>query len=121
MFKLSQEFLFDAAHSFRNMPNGHKYEGLHGHSFRVRVTVAGGRQDDNGFVTDFNVLEQACGQVRAKLDHKYLNEVPGLQSPSLENIARWIWDQLGGQFPGLSEVTVARDSCNHTCSYSGPD
>ncbi|MGH8619418.1 MAG: 6-carboxytetrahydropterin synthase QueD [Burkholderiales bacterium] len=120
MFKLSQEFLFDAAHSFPDMPDGHKYEALHGHSFRVTVTIIGSEQNGNGFVTDFDVLEQACGKVRATLDHKYLNEVPGLQRPSLENIARWIWDRLGGQFPGLSDVTVARDSCRHACSYSGP-
>jgi 6-pyruvoyltetrahydropterin/6-carboxytetrahydropterin synthase len=120
MFKLSQEFLFDAAHSFPTMPEGHKYEALHGHSFRVRVTVTGGRQDENGFVTDFHVLEQACGQIRARLDHKYLNDVPGLACPSLENIAKWVWDQLAGQFSGLSDVTVARDSCHHACSYAGP-
>jgi 6-pyruvoyltetrahydropterin/6-carboxytetrahydropterin synthase len=119
MTELSYEFIFDAAHRFNHKPVGHKYRALHGHSFRAEVAVRGEPNAATGFIVDFETLEQACAQLREKLDHNFLNEIPGLEIPSLENISRWIWRQLAPQFSGLYRVTVRRDSLRQGCSYFG--
>ena len=119
MTELFYEFVFDAAHQFTHKPVGHKYRALHGHSFRAEVTVRGELQADTGFIVDFETLEKACAQLREKLDHNFLNDIPGLETPSLENISRWIWQQLAPQFSGLYRVTVRRDSLRQGCSYFG--
>ncbi len=114
------EFSFDAAHHFEGVPTGHIYGRLHGHSFFVEVAVAGKPDPQTGFVVDFAQLEEAGSDLRAQLDHRLLNEVPGLAVPSLENIAIWVWQQLAPRFPGLCRVTVRRPSCRQTCVYGGP-
>ena len=119
MTELFYEFIFDAAHQFSHKPVGHKYRALHGHSFRAEVAVRGEPQADTGFIVDFETLEKACAQLHETLDHNFLNEIPGLEIPSLENISRWIWQQLAPQFSGLYRVTVRRDSLRQGCSYYG--
>jgi 6-pyruvoyltetrahydropterin/6-carboxytetrahydropterin synthase len=119
-FEVRQEFVFDAAHHFPDMPSGHKYRGVHGHSFRVEVVVRGTPHAPNDFVVDLGDLDRACKQLHERLDHKYLNEIPGLEKPSLENITQWIWGQLAPEFPGLARVAVSRDSYRHGCTYTGP-
>ena len=92
---------------------------LHGHSFRAEVAVRGEPQADTGFIVDFETLEKACSKLHETLDHNFLNEIPGLETPSLENISRWIWQKLAPQFAGLHRVTVRRDSLRQGCSYYG--
>jgi len=120
MFEIYQEFVFDAAHRFPQMPDGHRYAGLHGHSFRVGVTIAG-EPAAGGFVVDLGELRHACDEVHGELDHAYLNDLPGLEVPSLENIARWVWERLKPRYRGLAKVTVARDSLRQSCTYLGPE
>ena len=91
--ELCYRFGFDAAHRFENYPDGHPYRGVHGHSFQVEVAVSGKPDAATGFVTDFGDIEKACAQVRAALDHRMLNEIQGLERPSLENLSVWIWNQ----------------------------
>jgi 6-pyruvoyltetrahydropterin/6-carboxytetrahydropterin synthase len=117
--EISYRFGFDAAHHFNTMPRGHRYRSVHGHSFRVEITVRGQQQAPNGFVTDFAKLDRACKQLHKKLDHTLLNDIPGLQKPSLENICVWLWDQLHPKFPRLARVTVRRDSLGQACTYAG--
>ena len=119
MTELFYEFNFDAAHQFMHKPVGHKYRALHGHSFRVEVAVRGEPQAETGFIVDFETLEKACAELRESLDHNFLNEIPGLETPSLENISRWIWQRLQVQVPGLHRVTVRRDSLGQGCAYYG--
>jgi 6-pyruvoyltetrahydropterin/6-carboxytetrahydropterin synthase len=119
MIEITYEFWFDAAHRFTHMPTGHKYEGVHGHSFRVEIAVAGNPDARTGFVVDFAQLEAAGESVRERLDHRYLNEIEGLESPSLERIARFVWNALKPRFEGLSRVIVRRDSHRHGCVYTG--
>lgn len=121
MTEITYEFWFDAAHQFLHMPFGHKYHGLHGHSFRVEIAVRGTPAADSGFVVDFAQLEAAGEAVRERLDHRFLNEIVGLEQPSLENIARFIWEELHRGFPGLVRVAVRRDSHRQGCIYTGPD
>ena len=117
--QISYRFGFDAAHRFAGMPRGHRYRGVHGHSFSVEVAVRGAAQPPNGFVADFSKLEAACARLRRMLDHSLLNDIPGLKQPSLENLCVWIWDKLKPKFPGLARVTVRRDSLGQACTYTG--
>jgi 6-pyruvoyltetrahydropterin/6-carboxytetrahydropterin synthase len=120
------EFAFDAAHRFEHLPEGekyppgHKFRGLHGHSFQVEVALRGTPDARTGFIVDFGDLEQACGALRETLDHSYLNDIDGLAQPSLEHIAAWIWRRLAPRLAGLDRVSVRRDSCRQGCNYFGP-
>jgi 6-pyruvoyltetrahydropterin/6-carboxytetrahydropterin synthase len=120
VMEISHEFGFDAAHRFRGMPRGHKYRGVHGHSFRVVVALRGSPRPPSGFVADFARLERGCLDLRRKLDHALLNNLSGLSNPSLENLCLWIWSRLAPKLPGLARVTVRRDSLGQSCTYSGP-
>lgn len=117
--ELGYRFGFDAAHHFEHVPPGHPYRNVHGHSFQVEIAIAGAPQPATGFIADFAEVERACAEVRATLDHRMLNEVEGLARPSLENLCLFIWRALLPRFPGLARVTVRRDSCGQSCSYSG--
>ena len=117
--EVSYRFGFDAAHHFDNFPDGHRYRGIHGHSFQVEVALAGEPDAATGFVTDLGDVEVACGEVREALDHHLLNDVEGLGTPTLENIARYIFTRAHAKLPEVARVTVRRDSCGQSCSYSG--
>ena len=118
--EISYAFGFDAAHRFKGMPRGHRYHGVHGHSFRAEVAVRGAPRPPHGFVADLTRVERACLGLRKQLDHKLLNNINGLSHPSLEHIALWIWSRLAPKLPGLARVTVRRDSLGQSCTYSGP-
>ena len=98
---------------------GHPNSRLHGHSFRVRVVVNGRPDPDSGVVFDFADLEQAIEKTRLELDHHYLNEIVGLELPTLERICIWLWNALEPVVPGLYEIRIARDSCHEGCRYRG--
>lgn len=117
--ELSYRFGFDAAHQFTHFPPGHPNRGVHGHSFQVEVTVRGEPDARTGFVVDFAELERACAELRAALDHRMLNDIQGLEQPSLEQLCLWLWRRLAPLFPLLARVTVRRDSAGHSCSYIG--
>ena len=119
MIEITYEFWFDAAHQFHHMPVGHKYQGLHGHSFRAEIAVAGQPDPTSGFIVDFADLEAAGDSIRERLDHRFLNEIEGLESPSLEHLARFVWRQLKPRLPGLSRVAIRRDSHRQGCVYTG--
>jgi 6-pyruvoyltetrahydropterin/6-carboxytetrahydropterin synthase len=118
--EICHEFGFDAAHRFRGAPRGHKYRGVHGHSFRVEIALRGAPRPPSGFVTDFARLERACRKLHDRLDHALLNGIRGLGQPSLENLCLWIWGRLAPKFTGLARVTVRRDSLGQSCTYLGP-
>ena len=121
MTELTYEFWFDAAHQFRHTPIGHKYHGLHGHSFRVEIAVRGAPDPESGFIVDFAQLEAAGESIRERLDHRFLNEIAGLEIPSLEHIARFIWEELAPRFSGLTRVGIRRDSHRQGCVYIGDE
>jgi 6-pyruvoyltetrahydropterin/6-carboxytetrahydropterin synthase len=74
--------------------------------------------EDTGWVVDFGEITDAWKPLHDVLDHYYLNEVPGLENPTSENLARWIWERLAINLDGLSEVVV-RETCASGCSYRG--
>ena len=118
--RVYKEFFFEAAHFLPSAPPGHPNARVHGHSFRVRVAVDGEPEKKTCILVHFDDLEEAVADARDALDHRMLNEVEGLASPTLERIAMWLWDRLHNRLPGLAEIEVARDSCHEGCVYRGP-
>ncbi len=116
--EIFKSFTFEAAHSLPNVADDHKCKRLHGHSFHTTVYVAGLVDDTSGWVMDFADVKLACEPVYKTLDHHYLNEIPGLENPTSENIARWIWNQLKPALPELSKIEV-RETCTSGCIYQG--
>ncbi len=112
-------FHIEAAHRLPNVPADHKCARLHGHSFRVEVHVTGEVDPDSGWVQDFADIRAAFEAVNEQLDHHYLNDVPGLENPTSENLAVWIWNQLLPDLPMLSKIVV-QETCTCGCSYEGP-
>ena len=119
MFEISKEFTFEAAHHLgANVKEGHYYSRLHGHSFTVEVYVRGEPDPTTQWVADFGELDRALDEVKSEIDHRYLNEMDGLEIPTLENISRWIWNRLHNTLPGVSRVVVKRPTCGQGCTYS---
>jgi len=114
------EFSFEAAHLLPNVPEGHKCRRLHGHSFRVEVRVEGAVGSDTGWVMDFADIKAAFRPLHEQLDHRYLNEIAGLENPTSEHLARWIWERLAPRLAGLSRITV-RETCTSGCEYRGEE
>jgi 6-pyruvoyltetrahydropterin/6-carboxytetrahydropterin synthase len=117
--RLVHEFRFEAAHRLPRVPEGHKCARLHGHSFKVEVAVYGPVDPHTGWVIDFGVLHDVWAPLQDRLDHRYLNEIPGLENPTSEVLARWIWDELAPKLPGLAQVTLF-ETCDARCEYTGP-
>ncbi len=115
--EIFREFTFEAAHRLPNVPAGHKCARLHGHSYRVEIHLRGDVDPVAGWVTDFGDVKTAFGPLHEQLDHNYLNEVPGLENPTSEVLAQWIWQRLAGQLP-LSAVVI-RETCTSGCVYRG--
>jgi 6-pyruvoyltetrahydropterin/6-carboxytetrahydropterin synthase len=118
--RIYKEFSFEAAHFLPSAPPGHPNARVHGHSFRVRVTLQGEPDETTGIVLHLDDVEAAIAEARDALDHRFLNEVDGLSQPTLERISIWLWERLHNRLPGLSEIEVARDSCHEGCVYRGP-
>jgi 6-pyruvoyltetrahydropterin/6-carboxytetrahydropterin synthase len=116
--EIFKEFGFESAHRLPNVPAGHKCGRLHGHSFKVEVHVAGDVHPILGWVSDFADIKSAFQPILDQLDHSYLNEIDGLNNPTSENLARWIWNRLVGRLPGLSQLIV-RETCTSGCRYRG--
>ena len=119
MIELRKTFQFEAAHLLPYLPKSHKCRRLHGHSFKVEVAIEGPCDAALGWVMDYAEMGEAFWPIWERLDHFYLNEIPGLENPTSENIALWIWSQLQPRLPLLTEVAVA-ETCNARCSYWGP-
>jgi len=116
--KVFREFTFEAAHRLPRVPEGHKCARLHGHSFRVAVHVEGPVGEDSGWVIDFADIKQAFKPIHEALDHRYLNDIDGLENPTSEVLARWIWARLQPALPGLARIVV-RETCTSGCEYRG--
>jgi 6-pyruvoyltetrahydropterin/6-carboxytetrahydropterin synthase len=117
--ELRKTFQFEAAHLLPHLPESHKCRRLHGHSFKVEIAVTGECDKKLGWVMDYAEISKAFKPIWERLDHFYLNEVTGLENPTSENIAIWIWAKLKPKLPLLTEVVVA-ETCAARCVYRGP-
>lgn len=111
-------FRFEAAHYLPNLPEGHKCRRMHGHSFQVEVFVEGEVEEDTGWVMDFGDIKKYFKPLDDRLDHRLLNDIEGLENPTSENLARYIWRILKPDLPGLSKLVV-RETCTAGCVYRG--
>ncbi len=111
-------FQIEAAHRLPNLPEDHKCFRLHGHSFRIEIHVSGEVGEKSGWVMDFADIKGAFDPLFEQLDHRYLNEIIGLENPTSENLARWIWHNLINNLPQMSKVVVC-ETCTAGCVYTG--
>lgn len=113
-----KRFHIEAAHRLPNVPAGHKCARLHGHSFQVELVVSGEAGENSGWVMDFADVKRAFQPLYDRLDHNYLNDIEGLENPTSERLAIWIWEHLKPALPALSEVVV-HETCTSGCRYAG--
>lgn len=116
--KLFKIFTFEAAHRLPNVPAGHKCARLHGHSFRLEVHLDGPVDPHLGWVIDFGDIDTIFDPIYTMMDHNYLNDLPGLENPTSENIVRWVWKKLKPSLPQLTKL-VLQETCTGGCSYEG--
>ena len=116
--EIYKEFSIEAAHRLPHVPEGHKCSRLHGHSFQVSIHVSGAVDTQSGWVMDFADIKAAFKPVWERLDHHYLNDITGLENPTSENLARWIWRELKPALPLLSKIII-KETCTSGCVYCG--
>jgi len=116
--RLSKSFRFEAAHDLPTFPEGHKCRRLHGHSFRFDVVVEGDVPPEQGYLIDYGEIKRVVDPIVRRLDHYYLNEIPGLQNPTAETLAKWIWDQVKPVLPMLV-LLIVHETCTSSCEYRG--
>jgi 6-pyruvoyltetrahydropterin/6-carboxytetrahydropterin synthase len=116
--EIFKEFSIEAAHWLPNVPAGHKCGRLHGHSFHLELHVSGPVDPHFGWVVDFADIKKAFKAIEDQIDHRCLNEVAGLENPTSEHLARWLWQKLRPALPALSKVVV-KETCTSGCIYMG--
>ena len=118
--EIVKDFRFEAAHYLPNVPEGHKCRRMHGHSFRGEVAVRGAVGERSGWVMDFADVKKAVDPIVGRLDHYLLNEIEGLDNPTSERVAIWIWERLAPALPMLHRITI-EETCSSRCHYFGPE
>jgi len=117
--ELTREYSFEAAHRLPMVPPDHKCARMHGHSFRVEVTVAGEIDERMGWLVDFAEITAVVEPLlKRELDHRALNDVPGLENPTSENLCVWLWRRLSADLPNMVELTV-HETCTARCTFRG--
>lgn len=116
--KIFREFTFDSAHFLNHLPPGHKCANMHGHTYRLRVELSGELDPTVGWVVDFAEVKRVVGAVLDQLDHKVLNDIEGLEQPTAEVIAVWLWRRIKPDLPALSGV-ILWENPNNGVEYHG--
>ncbi len=118
MIELTQEFVFDAAHRLgQGAPENAR---LHGHSFYAEITLRGEPDPRSGWLRDLGEVKTALESIRERLDHRLLNDVEGLDNPTLENLARFIFREAKRALPETVRVRLRRPSYGQSCVYDEP-
>lgn len=116
--RLTKDFRFESAQTLPRVGAGHKCGKLHGHSFKVEISVEGEVNPETGWFYDHAEISRAMKPLVAQLDHAYLNDILGLENPTIELMARWLWDRLAPQCPGLCEIVI-HETPTARCHYRG--
>ena len=116
--ELTKEYRFEAAHLLPRVPEGHKCSRMHGHSYKAEITVAGPIDPATGWLIDFADIDEAWAELHGRLDHRTLNDVPGLENSTCENIAIYVWRALRPRIAVLSAVTIW-ETYDSKCTYRG--
>jgi len=117
--RLAKTFGFEAAHWLPTFPEGHKCRRMHGHSFKIEVVVEGDVDPAKGYLIDYGDIKRAIKPIEERLDHRVLNDIEGLENPTSEMLAAWIWDRVAPDLPDLAAVIV-HETCTSRCEYAGP-
>ena len=115
---LAKDFEFEAAQALTSFPEGHKCRNIHGHSFKITIKVEGEVDPKTGILYDHARISEAMRPLIDQVDHAYLNEIPGLEQPTIEIICHWFWTRLAPQLPGLSEIELW-ETPRARCIYRG--
>lgn len=115
---MTKDFTFEAAQTLPGAPKGHKCRQMHGHSFKVEVSVTGEVDPVHGWIYDHARIGAAMRPLVEMLDHSYLNDIPGMENPTIENMAAWFWQKIAPQLPGLSEIVI-HETPTARCSFRG--
>ncbi|GMW07905.1 MAG: 6-carboxytetrahydropterin synthase QueD [Gammaproteobacteria bacterium] len=118
--EIYKEFIFEAAHRLPNVPPGHKCARLHGHSWRGAIHVCGPVGGHSGWIMDYAEIRRVFQPIFDRLDHNYLNDIEGLENPTSEVLAKWIWRQLKPSLPNLCQVVI-NETCSSGCIYRGEE
>ncbi len=124
MYEQSYQFTFEAAHDLAEAVKGdsdHPYARIHGHSFVATLTLRAESLAPEGWIMDFSSLRDICDRLRARLDHRLLNAIPGLERPTLENIAAWIFKAAASDAPALYRIDLARPTLHERVAYVARD
>ncbi len=121
MWEITKCFRFESAHTLHRMIEAEGSRRLHGHSYRAEITLRGSPDPDSGMLVDLGAMKQALDNVRAALDHHFLDEIADLGPATMENLSRWVWDRIKPRFPELQRVTIHRDSLDESASYFGAE
>ncbi len=116
--RLTKDFRFESAQRLPNAPEGHPCKELHGHSFKVEISVEGEVNPETGWLYDHARISEAMLPILKDLDHSYLNDISGLENPTIENMADWLWKRLAPSLPGLAEIVI-RETSKARISYRG--
>ena len=117
--ELTREYRFEAAHRLPHVPPDHKCHRMHGHSFVIEVTVAGEMDEAKGWLVDFADITAVVQPILlGELDHRALNDVPGLENPTSEMLCAWLWRRFAPKLPGLAAITV-HETCAARCTIRG--
>jgi 6-pyruvoyl tetrahydropterin synthase/QueD family protein len=117
--ELTKSFRFEAAHRLPRVPENHKCYRMHGHSFVVEITVAGEVDPATGWLIDYAEITAAVEPLLMReLDHRALNDVPGLENPTSEVLCGWLWERLKPALAGMTSLTV-HETCTARCTYRG--
>ena len=116
--ELSKQFGFEAAHWLPTFPEGHKCRRLHGHSFRIEVVVSGEVPAEQGYLLDFGAIAEIVQPLVERLDHRLLNDIEGLENPTAEQLARWLYDRIAPSLAPLASVRV-QETCTSAVTYAG--
>jgi 6-pyruvoyltetrahydropterin/6-carboxytetrahydropterin synthase len=116
--EIYKQFTFEAAHHLPNVPDGHQCARVHGHSYKCQVHVAGPLVPRLDWIVDYAEIAAAFEPIRARLDHRYLNDIEGLENPTTEVLVRWIWPRLQAQLPCLCAI-VLQETSTSGCIYRG--
>ena len=104
--RITKSFTFDSAHWLPEVPEGHKCKRMHGHTYRVVLGLEGPLHERLGWVQDFGEVGEAFQPLYKAMDHHCLNEIEGLENPTAEVMAVWIYEKLKTLLPLLTDVTV---------------
>jgi 6-pyruvoyltetrahydropterin/6-carboxytetrahydropterin synthase len=120
MWELAKEFWFESAHTLEREVDSEPSRRVHGHSYRAEVTIRGVPDAKTGMIVDLGSFDRALAETQDALDHRYLDDIPDLGPPTMENLSAWIWRKISPLASGLVKVTVYRDSKSESCTYYGP-